>query len=239
MAQLEDKLPFIKQFEQKKRIQFEEYFSTAPEWVLDACSVLYLEKDSIFVRENTAADTIYFVGKGLVKAVDYRVFGIAYDFMRFEDMYAFGGLEVLTKDELYRTTLQTGTNCIIAKIPRKIFERWLDMDPKVLRIEAKNVSTYLLEQARKSRACIFLQGSERLAYILLDMYERHQEDGVLSVKISQNELAELSGISTKTVYRSFKMFEENGWITRKGNSFTMNGQQYKECECYMDGRISR
>lgn len=239
MAQLEKRLPFIKEFEKKKRLQFEDYFSTAPDWVLDACGVIYLEKDSILLRENTEADTIYFVGSGLIKAVDHRVLGVAYDFMRFDDTYAFGGLEVLTKDTLYRTTLQAGSKCVVVTLPRKIYERWLDSDPRVLRIEAGNVSGYLLEQARKSRACIFLQGSERLAYILLDMYERQQRDGVLRVKISQNELADLSGVCTKTVYRSIKMFETNDWLTRKGSSFTMNEQQYQNCKRYMDSLISR
>lgn len=239
MKLLEEKLPFIKEFDKEKKQQFEEYFSTAPDWVLNACGVLYLKKGSVFVRENTTADTIYFVGKGQFKAVDYSVFGFAYDFMRFDAPYAMGGLEVLAKDKVYRTTLQTSTDCIIAKLPRNVFERWIDEDPKVLRIEAGNVSKYMLEQARKSRACIFLQGSERLAYILLDMYERQEKGGILNIKMMQNELAELSGLSTKTIYRSFKAFENNGWISRKGNGYTMNELQYRDCVRYMDNLISR
>ena len=124
-------------------------------------------------------------------------------------------------------------------MPRSIFEHWLDSDPRVLRIEAGNVASYLLEQARKSRACLFLQGSDRLAYILLDMYERHEKNGVLTVKLPQKEFAELSGVSVKTVYRSLKRFEELDWVTRKDNYFTINNKQYEECKKYMSDLVFR
>lgn len=236
---LEDKLPYIKEFEKKKRRQFEDYFATAPNFVLDACSVAYLEKGDILLEENTEADTIYFVGKGVIKAVDYSVFGAKYDFMRFDDTYALGGLEVLTNDKIYRTTLQAESKCIVVKLPRKVYERWIDSDTRVLRMEAANVSGYLLEQAKKSRAYILLQGTERIACILLDMYERGQNKGVLRVNATKNEFAELSGVSTKTIYRSFIKFEENDWITRNGNEFTMNEQQYQDCKIHMDKLVTR
>ena len=31
----------------------------------------------------------------MIKAVDYRIYGIAFDFMRFEGLYAMGGMEVV------------------------------------------------------------------------------------------------------------------------------------------------
>lgn len=239
MRNLYERFPFIKDLKPKRRQQFEEYFYGAPLWVLDSCRVVHMAKNQILVKENAIANTIYFVGSGVIKAVDYRVFGIAYDFMRFDDVYAFGGLEVLTKDRLYRTTLQTGSECVVLKMPREIFEKWLDADPRVLRLEAMNVSKYLLEQARRSRACIFLQGPDRLGYILLDMYERQQTKGILTMRIPQEELAELCGVSVKTVYRSFKLFEKNGWITRNGRIFTMNEQQYELCGKYISSIVER
>lgn len=232
-------LPFIKKLDKKRREQFETYFYSAPDWVLEACQFVPLKKGAILVQENTPVDTIYFVVSGEIKAIDYRVFGIAYDFMRFEDVYAFGGTEVLTKDKVYRTTLQATTDCMVLKMPRKIFEHWLDSDPRVLRIEAGNVASYLLEQARKSRACLFLQGSDRLAYILLDMYERHAKKGVLTVKLQQKEMAELCGVSVKTVYRSLKRFEELNWIRRKENYFTIDKAQYENCQKYMSELVFR
>ena len=101
------------------------------------------------------------------------------------------------------------------------------------------MASYLLEQARKSRACLFLQGSDRLAYILLDMYERDARKGVLTVKLHQKEFAELCGVSVKTVYRSLKRFEELNWISKKENYFTLNKDQYDNCKQYMSELVFR
>ena len=239
MEDLRKTFPFLKRMPKKQRCQFEAYFSDAPEWLLNESQIVEMEKNTILVEENAPADTIYFIGRGSVKAVDYRRCGIAYDFTRFDDVYALGGLEVLTGDEKYRTTLQTMTNCTVVKIPRVIFEKWLNSDVRVMRLEARNVATYLLEQGRNSRACLFLQGPDRLAYILLDMYERYQKDGVLFVKKKRSELSDLSGLCTRTIDRAINKFEENGWITRQGIPFTMNKEQYRQCNDYISALIER
>lgn len=239
MEHLYQTFPFLKRIPKKQKEQFEQYFSNAPIWLLDAIRIVEMKKNTILVEENAPADTIYFIGRGSVRAVDYRRCGIAYDFTRFDDVYALGGLEVLTNDERYRTTLQTVTACTVVKIPRAIFEKWLNSDVKVMRLEAKNVATYLLEQGRNGRACLFLQGSDRLAYILLDMYERYQKDGVLFVKRKRSELSDLSGLCVRTINRSINKFEENGWITRQGIPFTMNKEQYKLCNEYISALIER
>ena len=109
MDRLYEKLPYIMKVDKKRRTQFETYFRSAPDWVLDTCQIVPIKKGEILVQENAPVDTIYFVVSGTIKAVDYRVFGIAYDFMRFDDVYAFGGTEVLTRDDVYRTTLQATT----------------------------------------------------------------------------------------------------------------------------------
>ncbi len=238
MERIYQKFPMIKGLEKKSRLQFEDYFSSAPDWVADACRLVELKKNEILVKENMPADTVYFVFSGNVKAVDYRIFGMAYDFMHFSDIYAFGGLEVLTKDKFYQTTLEAATDCIAIKLPRTVYEKWLAMDSRVLELEAGNVAKYLLEQGKSSRAFLFLQGADRLLYILLDMYERQQKD-VLKVNLSQTELAELSGICVKTVYRSMKTFEKNDWVTREGKRFTMNRAQYDKCEEYMSHFVLR
>ena len=75
-------LPFLKECKKETQQQFEEYFQTAPAWLMECFQVEEMEKGQIFVRENTPIDTIYFVGKGTIKATDYRIYGITYDFIR-------------------------------------------------------------------------------------------------------------------------------------------------------------
>ena len=66
-------LPFLNEIEEERRKQFEEYFRTAPMWLMETFVVEELEKGTIFVQEGEPADTVFLIGKGLIKATDYRM----------------------------------------------------------------------------------------------------------------------------------------------------------------------
>lgn len=226
MDRLYKALPFLTELDKERREQFEEYFRSAPGWLMDSFSIMELEKDTVFVRENAPADAVYFIGKGMIKAIDYRIYGIAFDFMRFDGLYAMGGMEVVMDLFTYRTTLQTVTPCTIVKIPRDKFGEWLKTDIRALKQEAKLIGGYLLEQGRSSRAYLFLQGSDRLALLFTDLYKKYARNGVLHIDSTRQEMSDASGLCVKTVNRAVKKFVANGWVTKKGNKFTVNEEQY-------------
>lgn len=232
-------LPFLNSIEARRRKQFEDYFSSAPKWLLDSFQVVEVEKDKVFIKENDPVDTVYMIGKGIVKAVDYRVSGILFEFMQFDDVYAFGGMEIVMEDTVYRTTMQTVTPCIMVKIPKAVFAKWMSLDIVALQKEAKNISSYLLEQGRTERIYLFLQGADRLAFFLTEKYLKYQKNKLLYVDSTRQELAEASGLCVKTVNRAVKKFQENGWITKIGNKFTINEKQYHELNKSISQLIDR
>ena len=130
-------LPFLNEIEEERRKQFEEYFRTAPMWLMETFVVEELEKGTIFVQEGEPADTVFLIGKGLIKATDYRIYGINYDFTVFDKVYAFGGMEVIIDLDKYQTTLQTVTKCTVLKIPKEGFKKWLDSDITALQQESR------------------------------------------------------------------------------------------------------
>ncbi len=220
-------LPFMNELTEEKRQQLEDYFHTAPVWLMDSFKIEYMEKGHIFVREHATVDKVYIVAKGIIKATDYRVFGVAYDFMRFEGTYAMGGMEVIMDLDKYKTTLETVTPCIVITIPIKEFKKWLDTDVQALKQEAKAVAGYLNKEARQGRAFLFLQGVERLELILTQRYEAYNVDGVYETSSTRMELAEESGLCVKTINRSVKKLEEENLIGRRGNRMTINREQYQ------------
>ena len=54
-------LPFLNSIEAKRRKQFEDYFSSAPKWLLDSIQVVRVDKDVEFIKENTVVDMIYLI----------------------------------------------------------------------------------------------------------------------------------------------------------------------------------
>lgn len=224
---LELKLPFLKTIKKERREQFETYFRTAPIWLMEYFTIEVMEAGTIFIREDDPVDMIYLVGSGTIKATDYRIYGISYDFMLFTKVYAYGGMEVLMNLDRYKTTLQTVTKCTMVKIPRAQFQKWMETDIQALRHEAHLMGEYLLEQARGSRAFLFLQGSDRLALLFINRYKLYSKDGVMRIKGDRQELSDSTGLCLKTITRAIKKFKEDGLITKEGSYIIVDKEQYK------------
>ena len=164
--------------------------------------------------------------KGIIEAIDYRVHGVAYEFMRFDNVYAMGGMEYIMDMKNYRTTLRTVTKCTVVKMSRVNFEKWMSSDIHALKQEAKQIGNYLLEEGRKGRMLLFLQGADRLSMLLVERFERYARDGVLQVKGGQQGLSNATGLCLKTVNRAIKKLSEEGLITKEGNKIWIDQSQY-------------
>lgn len=236
---LYEKVPILKQLNQKKQKEIGEYFGDAPKWVIDSFQIVKMEKNFTFIRENEPVSAIYVVVKGIVRAADYRIYGIVYDFMRVDNLEAMGGMEIVLDLPTYRATIQTVTPCTAIRIPGDIYEKWLNTDIRALKREARTVGRYLMETDRKSRSYLFLQGADRLALYLLDMYKKYAREDEFLVSSTRTELSEMTGLCVRTVNRSVKTFYENGWITKKGNKFSISKRQYDQMNEVISALIER
>ena len=232
-----DKLPFLDMMQQDRRQQVLAYFRTAPDSLADYFVVENLAPNRIFVREGDPVDHVYLIATGTVKATDYRVFGTEFDFSRFDKVYAMGGMEVLMKLPVYRTTLTTVTKCTIIKIPIEPYVKWLRSDVDALQLEAQLMGEYLLEQGRLARAFLFLQGADRLMLLLIRKYEKYGSGGVYHMKANRQNLANETGLVVKTVSRAIKKLEEDGMISRSEKFLLMNHDQYLQMKAYVDRLI--
>lgn len=234
---LYQKCPFLKELSQEKREQFETYFRTAPNWLIDAFIIEELNKGTTFIRENAPADMIYFIADGLVVATDYRVVGISYDFMQFKKVYAFGGMEFIMNLDVYKTSLRTVTDCIAVKIPRAVFEKWMYSDIQAMKYEAKQMGEYLLEQARNERIFLLMQGCDRLCLLFVYHYEQYQKDGVLWVKEGQKSLADKTGLCLKSVNRVIKKLTDEGMVQKRGNKLLIGQEQYEKLKAAISEKM--
>ena len=221
--------PMLNNIREDRKKQLETYFATAPRWLMESLVVEEMKKGTIFIREGERVDTIYFIAEGIIKATDYRIYGISYDFMTiFNKVYAYGGMEVIMNLEHYRTTLRAVTDCIVIKVPQSQFRKWIMSDLEALRKESALMAEYLLEEARNSRAFLFLQGSDRLAQLLVTRYQEYAENGVLRMNGNRKSLSESSGLCLKTVNRGVKKFCDSGMLTQDGRDLLINREQYEK-----------
>ena len=221
-----DTFPELAQLSDEKKVQVFAHFATAPDWLMEHLSIVSLPADTIFIREEMPAFDIYVVASGSVKAIEYRVLGVQYDFIQFTKVYALGGMEVIMDLDRYRTTLKTMEPCIAIRIPREAFAKWLAEDISALKYESKLMGEYLLEQGRLAREYMFLPGPERLAKLLIRKYEKSSCNGVLTVNSNRQELSNETGFGIKTVNRAVKSLADGGYITKQDRSITVNHNQY-------------
>lgn len=231
-------LPFLKDLNRERREQFEHYFATAPKWLLDSFQIEEMEKGVLFVRENMPIDTIFFLAKGSIKGTDYRVNGISYDFIRFDHITAFGGMEVLLDEKYYKATLETVTQCTMIKIPVGVFKRWMESDILALKKEAKRTVEYMLEESRMNRVYLFSQGAERLIMHFARRYEVNSVNGQLVVRNTREELADATGLSVKTINRAIKQLEESGMLKREGHTIRILEENYQRLKAATEDKVS-
>ncbi len=232
-----DLAPFLRETEDRKREQFAEYFKDAPRWLIEEFRIEKIKKDTLLVKEGEPADTVYYVIKGVVEAADYRVYGVPFNYMRFDKLYAFGGMEFMTDEDVYRTNLWTVTDCVVVKLSRAVFQKWMYSDIHAMKYEAKQICEYLLTEGRNNRLFLFMQGADRLALFLVDSYKKYHKNGFLEISAGRQSLADETGLCLRSISRSIKKFYEDGLISKKGQKITVSKEQYMELRKIVEKKI--
>ena len=215
------------------------YFEHAPSWLVQSFQAVDMDKNQVFVEENKTVDSVYFLVSGIVKAVDYRIFGIAYDYMWFYPVKSFGAMEILLDMEMYRTTLMTVTPCRMLTVSKGIYEKWLRGDIQALSMEIKSIGCYLLDQSRKERTFLFVQGVDRVYFLFTQLYEQMEENGLCIIRLTRQELADRCGLSVKTVNRAVERMQREGCIGRRGNRIVIHSEQYLQMKGYLSSIIDQ
>lgn len=206
----------------------EQFLKNAPRWLLEELREVSIPKDTEFITENDSANTVFILLTGVVKGSDLRVFPVVYDFMRFYPVELFGGMEYLLDEDTFRTTLVTVTNCKFLKLSREQFAKWVSNDINAMKMFTESMTKYLLEQCRKERLYLFLQGEDRILLFLNDFYEKNHMGDKVIIDMSRNDLARGTALSVRTVNRTVKEFIREGLLIKKGRKLVLSFENYKE-----------
>lgn len=206
----------------------EQFLKNAPRWLLEELREVSIPKDTEFITENESANTVFILLTGVVKGSDLRVFPVVYDFMRFYPVELFGGMEYLLDEDTFRTTLVTVTNCKFLKLSREQFAKWVSNDINAMKMFTESMTKYLLEQCRKERLYLFLQGEDRILLFLNDFYEKNHMGDKVIIDMSRNDLARGTALSVRTVNRTVKEFIREGLLIKKGRKLVLSFENYKE-----------
>lgn len=227
----------IGELDEDRRVYLEEYFKTAPAWLMNAIQVIKIRKEQTFISEGEEADRIYILLRGKVVGIDYRVKEVAYGYLKFKPIEVFGAMEIMLKMDKYKTTLQTLENCLFLRIDRETFAKWINNDMNAYRMQVEKTGRYLLEEARKERLYVLIQGVERIYLALYELYQIYAHNGVCNIYVSRKDFTQITGVSERTVTRTITDLANRGYLSKDGWKLVITKEQHKKIRALVEDRI--
>ncbi len=133
------------------------------------------------------------------------------------------GYRALISDKPYSASAATLEESLVCQIPREEFFNQIEKNPKValnlirtLSQELRNAEKRMMNLAQKSVR-------ERLAETLIILKETYglDEDSVLSISLSREDLANIVGTATETVIRLLADFKKEELIDTRGKKIVI------------------
>ncbi len=227
------------------RVSVGEFLSSLPLFAglsrsrLDAlareCYFRRVSRGSYLFFQDDPADALYVVHSGsfaiLLSSPDGRELVI--NEMRPGD--CFGELGVLTGQSRSTSAMARGPEeGEVLVIPRGAFLAVLNEEPLLSRRLLETTARRLRNSSEREGALAFLDAQARLARVLLALDEEVSDRGY--VTISQEELAQRTGLARQTVAKALGRWRRKGWlITGRGHIMLLNRAQLRQLEQHLDG----
>jgi CRP/FNR family transcriptional regulator, cyclic AMP receptor protein len=194
------------------------------------CRLKRVARGSFLFLQEDPADALYVVRSGsfaiLLSSPDGRELVI--DEMHCGD--CFGELGLLTgKPRSAGAAARGPGGSEVLVIPRDPFLALLDAEPVLSRRLLDTVAQRLRSSSEREGALAFLDAQARLARVLLALDEQASEQGY--VTISQEELAQRTGLTRQTVAKALGRWRRRGWlITGRGHIMLLDRAQLQRLE---------
>jgi CRP/FNR family cyclic AMP-dependent transcriptional regulator len=194
--------------------------------LLRDCRFKNIEKGEILFIQADKSEAVYIVRSGSISIALISPDGreMVINEMRSGDM--FGELGILTN-------LPRSTSAVVRSkgelllIPSETFLRVLECEPQFARRLLDLLAHRLQRSGERESALAFMDAQARLARLLLELDKLEQEKGYIT--ISQEELANRTGLIRQTVAKALGKWRRSGWlITGRGRIMVLDHKALEE-----------
>lgn len=208
----------------------EPWFSHFTQNFMHTLRRITLKKGQILVEHGSPAKFIYLLVDGNMRSTTQSSNGITYVIDDFVAPFAFGEIEILSQTASYQSQLIATSDCKLFSVTRDAYLAWLKDDSEVLFARTQKMLSVVIEQSQKERLLLSWDAQTRLAYILYkhSLVLNTSHDNVISIPFSHAELAQMCGVSVKSISRSVHALEKLGALTRKGRTITLTPAQCRQ-----------
>ena len=188
----------------------------------------HLAKGEILFFQSDPSESAYTVRSGKISIVLTNSDGREMVINEMQAGEMFGELGLLTKKPR-STSAVARSNCELFVVPRQVFLRMVEDEPSLVRLILEMTADRLQMSGKRESALAFLDAQARLARLLLELEEQEQHKGY--VTISQDELADRTGLIRQTVAKALGKWRRAGWlITGRGRILILNRKALEDLE---------
>jgi CRP/FNR family transcriptional regulator, cyclic AMP receptor protein len=179
-----------------------------------------LSKGDYLFLQSDEADAFYLVYSGEIELALSSADGRELLINRMRPGDCFGELALLT-GEPRSASAMARVDSEGWVMPGPVFLALLDSEPRLARNLLEMVSRRLQSSSERESALAFLDAQSRVARLLLQLDEAAQEKGYII--ISQEELAQHTGLTRQTVAKILGRWRRAGWlVTGRGRIVLFN-----------------
>jgi len=186
---------------------------------LDANSVkVKYDKGEVICKQGSMVSNVMYVEQGLVKV--YLDDGIKSLVLKIIPDGNLVGLASVSKDNnVYQYSARAYVDSTIRQIDVNFFRDMLEKNPGFAKDVIDILSANSVQIYGRFFCMTHKQAFGRLADIILCLSDRIFKNTEFELPLTRKELAELSGMSTESVIRMLKKFNEEGLINLEGKRF--------------------
>ena len=180
----------------------------------DRQKITFNKKDLLFM-EGDAAQALYFIQEGAVKAFKSTESGKSLVTGLFGPGQFLGQLSLLTEKGVYNHTAEALEYTEVYVIPKADFIKLLYGDALISNKFIAMISNDLIDLHEQLVTMAFSSVRERLAKVLLELYNKENlyNSKNMGIQISREDLASLIGTATETTIRMLTSFKEEQLVS--------------------------
>lgn len=208
---------------------FEENFSeekeTVSEKLLANASLRSVRMEEQIAMMGEEITHIIFLVHGTLWAREDFKTGDKLYFNRFRSPEIFGEMELLAGQNTYAATLMAESRCEFVQIPVEDYKTYLLENPEFLYHRCHLILKRVLKEQAKSRMHMVMNATDRIKALLVYYYEEAYGDTVKELRITRQQLADETGFAVKTINRSIKQLEDDGYLEIIGHRMRISDDQ--------------
>lgn len=189
---------------------------------------IHLEKGQFLFLQSDPSDNFYIVRSGQISIQLESPDGREMTINEIQPGDSFGELGIIT-DGLRSASAFSRTDVDLVCFTRNAFLQILDEEPKLARRFLSITAERLRSSSERESALAFLDAQARLARLLLQLDRRELQKGYIT--ISQEEIAQRTGMTRQTVAKTLGRWRRSGWlITGRGHILLLNRSELNRME---------